>query len=122
MVPKDNYPIGGGPVEWLLELIEPHRQGEFAASYIPGSDIYACGGDAYLVASSSHWAYATGNGGCGGGGIGILQVNHTTGGSKIFPANTNEYFGDGVHSLQACFVTSDLSASYGCGPAVYYYG
>ncbi|OLE25424.1 MAG: hypothetical protein AUG49_10890 [Catenulispora sp. 13_1_20CM_3_70_7] len=94
----------------------------FAASYIPGSDIYACGGDAYLVASSSHWAYATGNGGCGGGGIGILQVNHTTGGSKIFPANTNEYFGDGVHSLQACFVTSDLSASYGCGPAVYYYG
>jgi len=28
MVPKDNYPIGGGPVEWLLELIEPHRQGE----------------------------------------------------------------------------------------------
>ncbi|MEZ0106748.1 hypothetical protein ABH920_000739 [Catenulispora sp. EB89] len=92
----------------------------FAGSYLSGSDVYACGGDAYLVATSSNYAYATGYGGCGGGGIGILQINHNSGGSKIFPAGASEYFGDGVHSLQACFVTPDLSAYYACGPAFYY--
>lgn len=92
----------------------------FAGSYISGSDVYACGGDAYLVANSGNYAYATGYGGCGGGGIGVLQINHSTGGSKIFPAGAAEYFGDGVHSLQACFVNPSLTAVYACGPVIYY--
>ncbi|MFL6112894.1 MAG: hypothetical protein ACJ786_16295 [Catenulispora sp.] len=89
----------------------------FADSYIPGSDVYSCQGNAWLEASSSNWAYAYGYGGCT---IGVLQQNTSTGGWKIFPANTNEYFGDGVHTLQACFVLSDYSRAIACGPQIWH--
>lgn len=88
-----------------------------AASYISGSDVYACGGNAWLDASSSNWAFATGYGSCT---VGIYQINHTSGGSKIFPAGSNEYFGDGVHSLSACFVASDYSYAIACGPEIWH--